>query len=187
MPCLQGGEPAHGAAPVRGPYRRQKPDVCAGYALTPASSALHTPCGSQWCLESLVIHDVARCHASMAVNPPHVVIRFNGRLRAVKSAVRALFAENPGYRAWSSLYDATKCFKSRGTDGSARCHTSAAMNHQLGTPPSMGPLRAVKSAVRATYGENAGSRACHSSCGPPRSVYKATVSTVRPVETPRWR
>ena len=57
MPCLQGGEPAHGAAPVRGPYRRQKPDVCAGYALTPASSALHTPCGSQWCLESLVIHN----------------------------------------------------------------------------------------------------------------------------------
>ena len=84
--------------------------------------------------------------------------------------MRALFAENPGYRAWRSLYDATKCFKSRGTDGSARCHSSAAMNHQLGTPPSMGPLRAVKSAVRATYGENAGSRACHSSCGPTQCV-----------------
>ena len=84
--------------------------------------------------------------------------------------MRALFAENPGYRAWNSLYDATKCFKSRGTDGSARCHSSAAMNHQLGTPPSMGPLRAVKSAVRATYGENAGSRACHSSVGPAQCV-----------------
>ena len=127
MPCLQGGEPAHGAAPVRGPYRRQKPDVCAGYALTPASSALHTPCGSQWCLESLVIHDVARCHASMAVNPPHVVTRFNGRLRAEKSAVRALYAANAGPRASHSENMHARCMDSRDIDGGERWDASPAV------------------------------------------------------------
>ena len=120
MSWLQGGGLAHRATPVRAPYRRQKPDVCAGYALTSESSALHTPIGSPWCLEGLGIYNVARCHASMAVNPPHVVTRFNGRLRAEKSAVRALYAANAGPRASHSENMHARCMDSRDIDGGAR-------------------------------------------------------------------
>ena len=73
------------------------------------------------------IHDVARCHASMAVNPPHVVTRFNGRLRAVKSAVRALYAWNAGPPASNSKYMHARCMDSRDIDGRARWDASPAV------------------------------------------------------------
>ena len=72
-------------------------------------------------MDSRDIDGGARWDASQAVKVPPQGYKGQplemGSLGAVKSAVRALFAENPGYLAWSSLYDVTKCFKSRGTDG----------------------------------------------------------------------
>ena len=68
---------------------------------------------------------LSRLHGGDSATRGHT--RFNGRLRAVKSAVRALYAANAGPRASHSYNVHARCMDSRDIDGGARWDASPAV------------------------------------------------------------